>query len=592
MKKILFLLLINFSVFAQNYQRDWGTYTFNERYKVYDSKADSQGNLYVVGIATVSPYTCFYYFENLTNPYNNFPLGGETDGIIIKYNNLGQIVWGTYIGGSGNDKVTSIDIDANDNIYIIGITNSITNIASTNAFQPQKEFGSDFMIAKFQSNGILEWSTYYGGNGNEDSYSIFSIDSNNVVITHDKTNNLYLAGITNSTNLGTSGSFQPIRGKSRGILTKFNDSGSLIWATYYTENTDYITSLSTSNNALYVAGFFNDCDNSTDGITQNPPSTYYGTSDGFQPQSNVCHTQFLSKFNFSGQRIWGTYYENTLGSSIQNSVKTFQDKVYLAGNSYQGNMGTGGTFQPNGTPNKFTPYLVQFNEDGTRNWATYNGLTNEILGETEASVNVDQDGNAYLYGSTAFPQNIATTNAYQTNINGLSDSYISKFDANGQKLWGSYYGGENIDYIQTFIPYQDGFYLVGMTNSITNIATPITDSEIQPFEVCDENAQNPQNIFIAHFKPTPLATTSNELDKLQLYPNPNRGNFSIKGNFIGLQNLEITIYDNQGRTIYKNKPNNFENIISINLENTVQSGMYFVKIFNTEIEKTIKMIVN
>ena len=88
MKKILFFLLINFSVFAQNYQRDWGTYTFNERYKIYDSKVDSQGNLYVVGIVSVSPYSCFYYFENLTNPYNNQPLGGETDGIIIKYNNL------------------------------------------------------------------------------------------------------------------------------------------------------------------------------------------------------------------------------------------------------------------------------------------------------------------------------------------------------------------------------------------------------------------------------------------------------------------------------------------------------------------------
>ncbi len=591
MKKILFFLLINFSVFAQNYQRDWGTYTFNERYKIYDSKVDSQGNLYVVGIVSVSPYSCFYYFENLTNPYNNQPLGGETDGIIIKYNNLGQIVWGTYIGGSGNDKVTSIDIDTNDNIYIIGVTNSTTNIASINAYQPQKEYGSDFMIAKFQSNGILDWNTYYGGNGNEDSYSIFGIDSNNVVITHDKTNNLYFAGITDSTNLSTPGSFQYLRDKSRGVLTKFSDSGSLIWSTYYTQNIDYITSLSTSDNALYVSGFFNDCDTSVDGITQNPPSTYYGTIDGFQPQSDVCHTQFLSKFNFSGQRIWGTYYENTLGSSIQNSVKTYQDKVYLAGNSYQGNMGTTGTFQPNGTPNKFTPYLVQFNEDGTRNWATYNGLTNEAQAATEASVNIDQDGNAYLYGSTTFPQNISTTNAYQTDINGTRDGYISKFDTNGQKLWGSYYGGENYEDLVGFLPYQDGFYLVGMTNSITNIATPISDTEIQPYEICDEDAQNPQNIFVAHFKINPLSTKNNTLNKLELYPNPNNGNFTFKGNFIGLQNLKITIYDNQGRIIYINKPNVIEDIITVNLENKVQTGMYFVKVSNTEIEQTIKMII-
>lgn len=591
MKKLLLFLFINFSVVAQNYQRTWGSYSpFDDRGTIIDSKVDSQGNLYIVGQCSE------IHFININNPYHNDPIG-NSDGYIMKYNNTGELIWGTYVGGERDDAVSSIAIDANDAIYILGTTNSELFIASANAYQPTKGAETDFMLAKFESNGILAWSTYYGGNGFDGTFdNNWGVNGVSAVLTHDTTNNIYLAGITGSTNLGTSGTFQPIKGTAHGVITKFNDSGTLLWATYYTRNSDdYITSLSASETALYVAGTFDECDNAVSFPVLIAPSIYYGTIDGFLPQSDVCATQFLSKFNFSGQRVWSTYYENYgINISSAHSVATYHDKIYLSGSSLDGNMASSGAFQTNVSSNPyFTPYLAQFNEDGTRNWATYNGLSGIGNIEDKASVSVDQEGNAYLYAGTSFTQNVATANAYQENINSTFDGFISKFDTNGQKLWGTYYGGEKYDNIVSCNPYQNGFYVAGYTNSTTSIATSINGTPPGEFFLHDESPENPHpyNVFVAKFEVISLTSNNNQLKNLQLYPNPNKGNFNIKGNFSGLQNLEIAIYDNQCRTIYSKKVIGLEDTISLNLENKVQSGMYFVKIFNSEFEKTIKMMI-
>lgn len=53
----------------------------------------------------------------------------------------------------------------------------------------------------------------------------------------------------------------------------------------------------------------------------------------------------------------------------------------------------------------------------------------------------------------------------------------------------------------------------------------------------------------------------------------------------------MVIYDNQGRIIYTKRLASFEDSSVVDLENKLQSGLYFVKILNQEFEKTIKMIV-
>ncbi len=608
MKKYILLLFTCSLCTAQNINitRDWGTYLYDERYVITDSAVNSQGYLYIIGtilrINNQIPNSFNNPNPNENSIYSSYR-GGNSDGFILIVDPVnGQNIWGSYFGGPGDDTLSSITIDANDNLYILGSTNSTTGVATANAYQTNKNAGYDFMLARISANHVLNWCTYYGGNGNEfihagaNSTEVESLTSAN--LTHDISNNLYFTGTTYSSNLGTANTFQPLIKNATQAITKFTDAGSLQWTTYYTENNAYMTSISVSETGVYVSGTFDDCDNSTNFPVQDPPDTYYGTVNSFVPQSNICSSQFLSKFDFAGQRIWSTYYENNLLNwAINDNVKVFQDKVYFSGSSVEGLPATLGTFQPDFGPfsNNVTPFLAKFDQDGTRDWATYNGLTSNPPGGANTSVTVDAAGNSYISGivENPFDQNFATQGAYQATSAGIQDGYICKFDSTGQKIWGTYYGGEASEYTIQCHPYQDGFFVVGTTISTTGLSTE-TVPPLGPlqFTLFDPNTTEPQNMFVAKFTVGSLSTNDNQLSTTKLIPNPNTGIFSINGNFEGLKDLDITIYDNQGRTIYTKKIGALNtSFILIDLENKIESGIYFVKIETDQIEKTIKFVV-
>ena len=55
--------------------------------------------------------------------------GGMCDGIIIKVNHAGtHLDYCGYIGGSGHDGLSGVDVDAEGNAYITGITSSTENM--------------------------------------------------------------------------------------------------------------------------------------------------------------------------------------------------------------------------------------------------------------------------------------------------------------------------------------------------------------------------------------------------------------------------------------------------------------------------------
>ncbi|WP_298555307.1 T9SS type A sorting domain-containing protein [uncultured Algibacter sp.] len=78
-------------------------------------------------------------------------------------------------------------------------------------------------------------------------------------------------------------------------------------------------------------------------------------------------------------------------------------------------------------------------------------------------------------------------------------------------------------------------------------------------------------------------------DKLMIYPNPNKGNFTIE-NKNGLEINAVEIFDVSGRLITKNKLSSPSNKTNINL-NHVDSGVYFVKIHVYGTTSTRRIII-
>ena len=117
--------------------------------------------------------------------------------LLAKYNSSGAIQWQRVLGGTGTDSGRSVAIDSSDNVYVLG-------------YQDSAGAGlDDFLIAKYNSSGVIQWQRVFGGSGNEQGYSV-AIDSSD---------NVYVLGYTSSTGAG-SNDF---------LLAKYNSSGTIQW---------------------------------------------------------------------------------------------------------------------------------------------------------------------------------------------------------------------------------------------------------------------------------------------------------------------------------------------------------------------------
>jgi Secretion system C-terminal sorting domain/Beta-propeller repeat len=585
MKKfiILFLLGCSSSNAQFNYQRSWATYYGGIGTNKLNQDVDSQGNLIIVGTVTGTiPYSNSFV---TTNAHQANYGGGYKDGFMAKYNSNGTLLWATFFGGAEDDIIGAITIDENDDIYIAGNTNSPQNIATQNTFQPNLPTdGNAGFLAKFNSNGIQQWGTYYLSNTFINGISLYS-------------NTIILFGLTsNTSDVATPNAFQTIsNGLYTNFITKFNRIGQRDWSTYY--NSPFYFSVMTAsainNSGIYISG------QTTDN------SGFYATPGCHQPQNNGYSDNFLTKFDFNGNRLWSTYYgginyEGGTGIVGFFNMTCNEDSIYLTDSTGStSNIATSNTFQS--TFSYPCRYLAKFDNDGVRQWGTYLNQGTSVHGyDASFSINLDPTGNCFVTGTTN-KKSSSTSGAYQTQIAGsnntiypeiaaYTDVLVTKFNPNGQREWATYYGGEQNELENTnCIVYNNDFYICGTTQSTTSIAT--VGSQQPNYEAGNLIATDAGNAFIAKFSFNPLTTKYNVLEKLELFPNPNKGSFTIKGKVAGLQNLEIVVYDNQGRTIYTKKLNVLEDIITVDLENKLQSGMYFVKIFNSEIEKTIKMMV-
>ncbi|MGB9772205.1 MAG: SBBP repeat-containing protein, partial [Candidatus Kapaibacteriota bacterium] len=361
-------------------------------------------------------------------------------------------LWGTYYGGSSTEIGYGIHADANGNSYITGYTYSTNNIATAGAFQTTLNTTPDAFLVKFNANGVRQWGTYYGGSSSDYGYGISA----------DSYGNVYFGGYTYSSNViaSSNGHQTTISTTPDCFLVKFDSYGVRQWGTYYGgNNTDicYSCAADASGNA-YLAGYYT---YSTDNIA---------TSNGHQTSISTTPDGFLVKFNTNGVRQWGTYYGGNSSDYIFSVSCDGSGNVYIGGYTYSStNIATSGAHQ---TMYVVTPdaFVVKFNTNGVRQWGTYyGGSSTDLL----YGLYADQNGNVYFTGYTYSYDYIVTSGAYQTTLSTTPDAYVVKLNTNGVRQWGTYYGGNNTDYGYGVAADGSGnVYVGGYTYSTTGIASP------------------------------------------------------------------------------------------------------------------------
>lgn len=337
------------------------------------------------------------------------------------------VEWATTYGGDGFDWPTAVATDASGNVFVSGSTGSTSGISS-GGHQNSLVSVYDAFLVKFSADGVRQWATYYGG---EDS------DYGNSVAT-DVSGNVFLAGITNSTDGIASGGHQnSIGGESDAFLVKFNAVGVRQWATYYGGNGYEREPLSLDKNlgvATDLSGnvFLAGLTSSTDGIASGGHQNSYGGGE---------YDAFLVKFNAAGVQQWGTYYGGTERDAGLSVATDASGIVYLAGStSSPSGIASGGhqnTYAGGGDA-----FLVKFNTTGLREWGTYYGGLSRDNGW---SVTTHISGDVFLAGSTSSSSAIATGGHQNTFAGGFFDAFLVKFNTTGVRQWGTYYGGPSSD---------------------------------------------------------------------------------------------------------------------------------------------------
>jgi hypothetical protein len=361
--------------------------------------------------------------------------------------------WATYYGGSEIDYISSIKVDQFENVYGIGTTKSNSNIATAGSFQDSFSGNYDAFILKLSASGQRIWATYIGGN----SYDV-GID-----IKIDQNGYFYIVGTTTSNSgIATSVVYQDsLYSSYDAFIMKFNSSGQRIWGTYFGGNgEDYGNSIVISKNKhLYICGYTS----STIGISTT--GTHQVTNAGLRDV-------FLARFDTSGQRNWGTYYGGS-GSEYGHSIAIdTNEKIFITGrtNESWSKIATTGAHQTSygGGDEAF---IAKFDSTGHRIWGTYYGANSNDEGN---SVTVDNHGNVFVAGYSRSSYNIATLGAYQSSKVGGSDAFIVKFTSSGQRIWGTYYGGNsNNNEVghDIEIDRYGNIFMVGYTESTSGIAT-------------------------------------------------------------------------------------------------------------------------
>jgi hypothetical protein len=180
---------------------------------------NAEGNAYVAGFTDSDDFP-------LQNPIKPTLIAGDSDAFLTKFSvNGSSLVYSTYLGGyNGTDEGYGIALDASENAYVVGWTDS-SDFPMVNPVQSTFGGNNDAFVAKINAAGsAILFSTFLGVFGTDIGYDIAL----------DPANNMYITGYTSSEDFPVVNAVQPTYGGFYdAFVAELNAAGSsLIYSTY------------------------------------------------------------------------------------------------------------------------------------------------------------------------------------------------------------------------------------------------------------------------------------------------------------------------------------------------------------------------
>lgn len=406
------------------------------------------------------------------------------DAFVAKFSNPAtNLIYLTYLGGSGDDAAYGVAVDTNGNVYLAGATES-PNFPTNNAIPGHSQIGgytgptgiyfADAFVTEIAAGGSnLIYSTYLGGNSSDAAYAI-ALDS---------ANNAYVTGFTYSTNFPvTTNALLTRLACSNNIYVNANafvaeitnGGGALVYSTFL-GGTNYDVGKGItidSANDVYVAGYTASFNFPVWNVPTNLPNAIYlngSTNENAYANPDGAYDAFVTKFpplsgTITPAAQTNAFYSTLLGNT--NSDEAYGIAADSSGCAYVTGWTTSTNFpevfpNANGPPGLYSflvtngfpivpitnVFLTKIAANGSAvDYSVVFGGNSEDIGY---GVAVDAAGNAFVVGaetSTNFPT--MNFNGPLNQTNSLeNDAFVSVFNTNCSSMYYSVCigGSENLN---------------------------------------------------------------------------------------------------------------------------------------------------
>ena len=362
-----------------------------------------------------------------------------TDGMIIKYDDEGEVEWVKSIGESRDESISSVTSTSDGGIIAVGYFCSssiqVGEYTLTNNGSTTSSDYSDGMIIKYSSSGEVEWARSIGGSRDESISSVTPIRDGGIILGGYFQSRSIQVGEYTLTNNNS--------GNADGMIIKYSSNGEVEWVTSVGGNSnDQITSVASTSDGGYIAGgqFRSESIQVGEYTLMNNGSTTY--TDGM-----------IIKYRDSGEVEWA----RSIGGSDNDTINSITSSInggYIAGGDFQSERieVDGQTLINNGNTDGM---IIKYSDRGEVEWARSIGGS-QI--DTINSIASTSDGGYIAVGD--FWGSIQVGEYTLTN-NGSSDGMIIKYSNNGDAESVRNIGGNSSDYIRSVFQTNDGGYIIG-----------------------------------------------------------------------------------------------------------------------------------
>ena len=152
-----------------------------------------------------------------TGDWSGVTGNGNTDAIIVKFNDTGAVVWMSHFGGVSYNNFNSV-IAVEDGYVAVGVSDD-SSFDTGDWSGVTGNGNTDAIIVKFDDTGAVVWMSHFGGAGYDYFNSVIAVEDGYVAV-----------GYSAESSFNT-GDWSDVTGKGSddAIIVKFDDTGAVVW---------------------------------------------------------------------------------------------------------------------------------------------------------------------------------------------------------------------------------------------------------------------------------------------------------------------------------------------------------------------------